>query len=781
MSLSPSKLPPTLAPQVAATLQSLRTRVRQYVWLEGLASGAAWLGIAFWGSLAADWFFEPTTSIRLGVLLFTSIVLGAVLIELIGRRAFVPLSDSSMATVQERRFPQLNDNLLTAVVLTGRPSAPDECDPEMLARTCEEAAQRVGDVELARVFNPRPLRRSVTAAMLLATSIVLLTTMFPAVTGIWARRNLLMAEELWPRRTRLLVEGFPDGVVKVARGADLEIIAKADATKPQVPQSVQIRYWTEGGGRARATMNRVGNFGPSDPFQQYTYTFRSLLASLRFDVAGGDDAVRGLRIEVVDSPAIVEMSLECRYPAYTDLAPRTLPVTGVMQIPMGTQVTVVARTNKELVRVQVDHAAEQEASASHLGDATASKAMSQHSPPSPPAPLPQAGEGRSVGEVPVPIVFAPDHRGFRHSLDPLVKDQTLLFTLFDADGVRSREPVRLALVTLADEAPQLAVRLAGIGTAITPQARLPAVGRVTDDYGLARLWFETAVDQKPQAARAIADPPKNSTELKLDAALEARDLKLTPGQKFLVGVKAADRCTLGHGPNVGASEQWLLDVVTPEQLRSMLQARELVLRQRFEAIVQEVTETRDLLARVGHRTPRAGKAEKADSDLDHRTGDASRTASPSLAMDALSVERAIQTARKNAHETLSVAEAFDDLRLQLINNRIDTEEWKRRLADGIANPLRQVGEKMFPELDRLLLVLKESLADQHEAVRYGGQARQQVEEILVAMRKVLDRMLEMEDFNEAVELLRAIIKQQEQIGDQTKQRHKQKLRELLED
>jgi len=746
-----------LAPPIRRALESLRRRVRRYVWIEGLAVALAWLGVAFWASLAIDWFFEPTPPVRLAMLVLTGVVLVAVIVQRIGRRAFVPLSDSSMATVLERRFPQLNDHLLTAVILTGRHPDPDECDPEMLARTCAAAAQRIGHVELARVFNPRPLRRGVAAAVLLLASIALLTVLFPWVTGIWARRTLLMADELWPRRTHLAVEGFSDGVVKVARGGELEVLVKADNTMPLVPQTVEIRYRYDGGGRGRALMNRLGNAGPEDPFQFYNYSFRSLPNSLVFDVVGGDDAVRGLRIEVVDSPTIVEMNLECAFPAYMDLGPRTEPVTGVMPIRMGTRVTVVARTNKPLVRVQVDHAAEEEQSSSRAAVVTE---------------------------------LTEDRRGFRWALEPLLKDSTLLFTLHDADGIKSREPVRLALVTVPDEPPQLAVRLAGIGTAITPQARVPASGRIADDYGVARLWFETAVDQEKPVVRPIPDPSKNSTELKLDAATEARDLKIKPGQKVLLLVKAADRCTLGKGPNVGASEQWLLEVVTPEQLRSMLQARELVLRQRFEAIIQEVTDTRDLLARIGSGGPQQAAQDELAKDTKQKPdadesgdepGDEGRRTAGSRAMDVLSVERAIQTSRKNGHETASVAEAFDDIRLQLVNNRIDTEELKRRLAEGIAEPLRNISARMFPELDQMLLKLQAALADEKLAAVDSGPPRQQVERILVEMQKVLGRMLELEDFNEAVELLRAIIKQQEQLNNQTKQRHKQKLRELLED
>ena len=47
-------------------------------------------------------------------------------------------------------------------------------------------------------------------------------------------------------------------------------------------------------------------------------------------------------------------------------------------------------------------------------------------------------------------------------------------------------------------------------------------------------------------------------------------------------------------------------------------------------------------------------------------------------------------------------------------------------------------------------------------------------DIVTRARKVLDRMIELEDFNEAMELLRAIIKLQDDIHEQTRERQKQK-------
>jgi len=724
--------PPQTDDAIRAPLEALRSRIRRYVWIDGLAAGAVWLGLAFWLSLAVDWFFEPPAAVRAGLLIGTLVILGGVLWELVGRRAFVHLGDSSMALLLERRFPHLQESLLTAVELgpsdeTGTGSEPIEPDrdprnadeaaipvsagrwhSEMLAHTRRRAAERAAGLSVAAVLNPRPLRRRIAAAIFLLAAVAALAVAWPHVAGVWTRRCLLMADELWPRRARLAVDGFPGGVAKVARGGDLEIVARADTSMPLVPQVVHIRYRMEGGARGRLAMTRIGAAEPGkDPFQEFSYTFRGLLTPVRLDVLGGDDAVRDLRIEVVDSPTL-EMSIKCEYPKYTRLAPRQMPVTGTMPIPRGSRVTVLGRANKDLVRIQV--------------------ASVQEQPASPP-------------EVMEP---AADRRSFAYAIERLDKDATLAFSLLDADGIRSREPVRLALAALPDEPPRLSVQLRGIGPAITPKARLPVAGRVADDYGIARAWFEAVVDQQAPVEQAVPVPGDRPTEVAVDDALEVEPLGIAPGRKLLASLKAADGCDLAGEPNVGSSERWLLDVVSPEQLRAMLDARELVLRQRFEAIVHEVAETGDLLARF----------------------------------DALRVERAMQNGRKNAHETLGVSEAFDDIRLQLVNNRIDTEELIGRLQSGIATPLRDIAERMFPELERRLEGLRAVLEDQEAAVAKRDHAQEQNDAILAAMKEVLNRMLELENFNEAVELLRQIIQHQEKLNHQTKERQKQKLRDL---
>jgi hypothetical protein len=781
MSLALLKPPRTsLAPTIPSLLDALRLRIRQYIWTEGVASGITWLGVAFWISLVVDWFFEPPAPVRVILLLLVLAVLLWIVVRFIVRRAFVPLSDANMATVLERRFPELDDSLLTAVVLSRHDAAHDGYNPDMFALTCDEARERIERVQLDEVFNRAPLRRVVFAAALLVVSVLLFGAIAPRAFGIWASRTLGLSDRLWPRQCGLeLAEGFPGGVRKVARGTDVEIAVRVVPSpdgKFIIPRNVEIRYRDEGGTRGRATMDKVGEADPTkDRFQEFTYTRRNVLSPIRFDVQGGDASLNDLRIEVVESPNVERWTLDCKFPPYTGRENRRMPVTGVMPLPQGTRVTVHAEANKPLERVQIDRAASEAAS------------------PQPPTILKEKQ-------------LSADRRYFDYALDSLDQDTTLLVTLFDADGIKSREPVRLGLVAVPDQPPQIAAQLDGIGSAITPKARVAVAGRATDDYGIAKLWFEHGLEQQPTATtplgKAAAEPAEAPTERNLEGqGLEVEPLGLKPGQKLQVSLKAADLCALDKGPNVGEGERWLLDVVTPEQLRALLESRELVLRQRFESIMQEMTETRDVLARakIGEAPPNStspGKDSKITQEGEPKAGrpasseepgdepsDSGKSASPEQQIATLlfRVQGAATNCLKSTQETLGLADSFDDIRKQLINNRVDTEELKERLQSGIAEPLRKIAGEMLPELDRRLALLQAGLEEGKLDPQLCDRAKSQADAVLLAMQKVLDRMIELEDYNQLVELLRDVIKMQDQIRSQTEQRQKQKIRDLLKE
>ena len=202
------------------------------------------------------------------------------------------------------------------------------------------------------MFNPRPLWLHCGAAALLSISVAFFAVLFPTAFGVWARRTLALSE-------RALAAEHAAGGRRVSPAACGRSPAAPTWRSWPGPtprcrrcrEVVEVRYRTEGGGRGRATMDRRGVArGPEDHFQEYAYTFRSILADIHFDVVGGDDRVRDLWIQAVDSPTISQMTLDCELPAYIGRKQPPLPVTGVMQIPMGSRVTVRAgQANKDLV------------------------------------------------------------------------------------------------------------------------------------------------------------------------------------------------------------------------------------------------------------------------------------------------------------------------------------------------------------------------------------------------------------------------------------------------
>ena len=726
------------------------------------------LGLAFWIGLAIDWTFEPSITTR--QIAWTAVLSVAAWLSFrfIVRRTFVKLANTHLAVILERYFPQFEDSLATAIEMAERPVHAEPYNAEMLDHTRRDAVARAQDIDLRDVFDWRPLRRSAVLATMLACSIVGLAVMSRDTFGFWIQRMSLI-EEGWPRTTRLVVEGFPhddDGVrrVKVARDAPLELMVKADTSKPHIPETVELRYRLDDRSRGRDAMTRIGRANPArDAFQQYRYTFKMVSTPLSFDVVGGDDRINDLRIEVVERPQITEMMLDCEYPAYLARAPQALTVSGAMQLPEGTRLTVRGRTSKDLVRVEMNGLAEPQ-SISTIDN----------------------GSGR---------------RTFAFDIPPVESDVVLLFELEDVDGISTLEPYRLVLRMTADEPPLLAVRLRGIGTAVTPGAKIPITGKITDDYALDGAWFEYQIGDAPSRKVAFEPQPGGLETIRADQVLDTRTFadedRLQPKQQLSIAVQASDRYDLGDTPHVGTSPRFLLDVVSPEQLRILLQRRELLLRQRFEATYANTTEMRDLMARIEFPQPASEGTADTDSAPDEPAVDDDRTESDTAIVEPgdtpaasreESVERsaarrmmrimhALQSVERAEHETLGVAAGIDDIYDELVNNRLDTVELKTRLKEGIALPLRQLGEGSLTRLKQQVRQLESAAESAAEGSAALSEAVAKADEVLVEMQQILDKMLELESYNEVLELLRGILEDQEELNERTKQLRRQRFLE----
>jgi hypothetical protein len=508
------------------------------------------------------------------------------------------------------------------------------------------------------------------------------------------------------------------------------------------------------------------------------------------------------------------MTLHCVYPDYMRRAPRDLPVTGLMQIPLGTKITLRASANKPLVSAKVERAAEQ-------------------------------------GFEPVTTITqfsGNDRRDFSLELPPLVDDLRLQFRLHDTDGIDGRNPVRLDLTAVPDEAPRVGLQLKGIGAAITAMARLPVAGDVTDDYGIERIWFEFQVDQsQPKSAAFLTTPggkeslviaPESPELLDLKELQEAAGivaersaaadnpqapdtaddgagdkpaapqsdeeltLTLKEGQRLALVVKAQDQSTLEGGPFIGAGERYELEVVTPDRLLAILEARELQLRQRFETIIEEFTATRDLLARIefgastsagdpdgGNEQPKGAEPEDvtgAEPEQTKKPNESEQlTPAEKLASErasrALGAERTLENSQRAQHETRTVGMAFLSILEEMSNNRIDTPALAGRIKNEIADPLVAVADKRLPVLIGRLGELQKLVDDAKLGPTKVAESVREADAILLEMQNILDKMLEMATYKELVERLRKLIEQQDQLNKETKQRQIENLKNLIEE
>ena len=346
--------PARLAPQIVSMLAGLRRRIYAYVWCEGLAVGVAWLGAAFWISLAFDWCVEPPVWVRQGMIGLTAI----------GLRVYSLSLHPPPGLAADRR-PQSGAGAGAAIPRFRRKPV-DHGRTDRAARSRQLLSSANAGRRRARGNSPHGRRAAGRRVSPRAAGAQ------PASGGggdclgrglcLRSRRNRSQSgkaaslppfsNEPWPRRVHLSIEGFdnPEHRVVVAKGADLTVVAKAD-TQYEVPETVQIRYRTEEG-RSRENMSRVGVAGPDDAvstllvrvsrhsFFAHVRHFRRRRFAARLSDRRrrcADDRIgAALRISGLHADA-------CRAICRPDRS----------KLPQGSKITVHATANKDLVEASI--------------------------------------------------------------------------------------------------------------------------------------------------------------------------------------------------------------------------------------------------------------------------------------------------------------------------------------------------------------------------------------------------------------------------------------------
>lgn len=777
-------------PSIAKLFDDLRRRIRRYVVLEGVAMSIVWLISAFWIMLAIDYLpvllgaNEMPRQARMVLLSIAGCGMLVVLYWYILRRVFHAFRDSSLAILIERQFPEFRDSLVTTVQLregwsdlesedqaaieralaSPQPSSTPPAEfaagqgHRMLRATVERATRDAPSVDLSKVFNYMPLVSKWCGAIIALASIVMLGVWGGDVLGVGASRLLALSDNPWPRRARIEMVGFEGGERKLAKGTDLTIRVRAEADREYPPPDLcSILYATVDGDSGRVNMSRDGE--PRDGYQYYVFTgkpFKGVLNDIRFDVIGYDHRLRDQLVKVVLSPVVVKVALESELPAYLGQEPRTEDWSPGYQLPIGTQVSATVHSSKPLVGATIRDV--------DTGEET-------------------QFDFQSTGQ-----------NEWRMELGSMSGRKSVAITLRDTDKIESLEPHFLTIGAVDDAVPEVDLALRGIGSAVTAQARLPMEGTIRDDYELARTWFQLKRGEETREFDFQVVDEDGNVEVNLDLRAESASEKPQPLQlemqdRLVLSVKATDKYDLDGGSHTGSSEATTLTVVRSDELLAILDGRELGLRRRLEQIRSEMLQSRDSLARLrsSFKDSAGGSAgtERPEEPVEGQ-GDGAQSEQEAeenlLGLRDRWASWAMQKGDQSSSEIEGIALAFEDIREELINNRVDTQERKSRLESEIIAPLRVIANTMFPAWQTSLgelrtLVAQRSVDAEANAVEVVGEADQ----ILVAMDAILDKMLELEDYTELVNIVRQIIEQQESLLEKTKEEQKSRVLDFLDD
>ena len=712
---------------VRRLLAGARREARGWIVAEAVAEVSLAAAAIFWTLLALDWLIEPPPWVRGVAIAAAAVILGWLVAMRLFARLAVPLTDRGLALALERRDPRCGDTLSTALTLADETSEP--VDAALATRTVSVAADLAGEIRPGVLFRRRRLLGLLMTGLIAAGSVGWLAAARPAIADIWMRRLVLLEEVPWPRRVHLEAIDFPGGVRKVARGSDVDVLVEVTAAAT-LPELVELRQRTAAGWETV----RMGSRGDGESGRQtFGHLLEAVGENLELEIRGGDARLHGLRLEVVEPPSIAAVAIEYTEPDYLGGDRREAVPSRVVPVPAGSRVDLVLEAGKPLAAAEVRV---RFASATAAGSSSA---------------------GTPKGDILLTAVTAGDSPVTRlaATIESLTADAAVTATLRDIDGITARDPFTLLLSAVPDEPPRVALDLAGVSTAITARARLPLVGTLSDDHGLVAADVSLTRGDD-QLLVPITRVRPGETRLEIPAGtpevVSLADLTPNVGDQITAVVTARDGCTLAAGPNLGRSETWTLEVVTPDALQAMLEAREVLLRRRFETAIEDLTQARSRL-------------EGIDRNLDS------------------TIEQLGAAAARSRGETGEIAAAFQGIRDEFANNDLVTLELEARLVAEIAVPLAAVAAGPLTDLAE---ACRPDAADRLAAeggpvsARRAAEASSRADSALAAMRAVLARMLELESFNEVVEKLRGIVETQEAIRRDTLKRQRQRARELLE-
>ncbi len=708
---------------VLTRLSQLRSQMTRWFLVDGF-SRVLWLLIGLCVlDLPIDRFFRMDKPQRIVMLALIAAGVG----WLAWRRLFRPLaaqvSDDALCLQVEKGNKQLSEGLISALQFARMPDVSARgMSPVLVRQTVMFGTQAARSVNFGTVLDAKQFQINLGLLVLAVAAIVGAgagIAMKGSTLSIWFNRNILFRDDLWPQKTYLLVKRVENGKVKFPRGEDWTQQVEVTPDSELVPENVYIDFRQA---RTVQAMKKV-----ADRPREFETVFSNVIEEFEFRARGGDAVSPWIRVELVETPAVSELKLEVTPPQYTGERVVDLPAgKGPYFVLKGSSLKLSGKANKP------------------LSEATLVIEGKRH-------PLALAQEIDFSGQVAAKDLLAGQY----------------VIDLHDTEKLTSKRPTAFGLRIRTDREPRVRTKLIGVSGMVVPRARIPLNARLSDDYGVTSvevkyLWRDDVAQTTNEGKLPLpaAKELLKKAEFQFDDVLDLEPLKIPTGTSLNFHVAALDNDDVS-GPNLGKSSDFLLRIVTEEELRTDLLRREKEQRQEFERLLKN---EEDLLT-------------------DCRALQAGVTSAASLSQEQKDLLMQFQRRQKVIGTNVAaIAERLSSIVTEVLNNRIEDPAGKleKRLREDIIRPMGEIAELGVPsavsELDKARRLSTE-LTPRGEAFQTAVTREQ---EIVDQMREVLRHMVKSEGYQEAVNLLYEIQKSQQDVFDKTLKEKQDRIKGIIE-
>ncbi|MCX7421288.1 MAG: hypothetical protein NT013_17340 [Planctomycetia bacterium] len=484
-----------LPSELADHLREVKSWVRWQWLLRGFGRVVLVLSVSLAAVFLLDFRMDLNPTARLAALCSIGTLTGVALLSWLAVPLCRRIGWAELAAMADKAHPEWEDSLTSAVELFD-PSQPDSFkgSPVMRQMLLEQTRQRVEELDLERVVSSRRAWRSVklglAACLLLAAPVFFAPSVYRQ---LWQR--LLMPSGNWGTVGAWQIE-VADGDRVVARGADIELLAKA--TKPGIaepPKSLLLEWRDSVGTTDRRSM-------PYDAARQAFATIvPHVMRDLKFHVSVDRQQSRDYQVQVVEPPVITQVRVDVEPPAYAGWPAQSLDgAVGAIRVFERSRLKFKLEFNK---------------------------------------PIETASLNWRHGGEPLTFELAADKQSASMELvaDPKVHGP-YAFAIADIHKLTNSDIVPRELVVVADEPPHLIVK-GDQSTEVRPDDAVPIDVIATDDIGLGQLELHFEVN-KGESQKLIAEKVQGQKEVEHRFTLDLSSLKVEQGQWLTYKIRTTD-------------------------------------------------------------------------------------------------------------------------------------------------------------------------------------------------------------------------------------------------